>query len=462
MAQGLTNAYVSIGSPRTRSNITIPKDTRMIPLAIELNVNHRANFQWIACTHPEGSLYFLAESSQCLKIFTDEDVTNPTTRGLIEKAIDKLLRLAQRESISVVGTEIVLELKGKNQIGYYFVQSSSRSIFWLEDFDISEVVLLSLDGVTSLPQARTASLLRHNFGWFIIDFVLSLNTHLDGSRYHCGCFPDSNRVFALGNFMVELEYYVVYALGAILMRTFVTSKFLDFHGRVGARLSADQSVYMQEIRTLSGGFILLLFVMLSKVFFNAPAQYLSRFKEIMRDDQVSRVYLQIFIDRLNSDWKDVVLYSTVVLNANVAFLAVPGVVRGPDFNVSTTAQKCSFASLLLSICSVTVGLFLIRTDYFKLERENPKGGKFMKAINVRSLGILAASVVFGLPYTLLVWGMLFFTVAVLSSIFPDQSTIIIGCIPIAFITIWLMLEKDPTLEEDGGNSSKATSALEIV
>ncbi|KIJ26555.1 hypothetical protein M422DRAFT_55480 [Sphaerobolus stellatus SS14] len=93
-------------------------------------MNDTFNYQWTVCTHPEGSLYFLAESaSQSLKIFTDEDLTNPTIRNLVEEAIDALLQLAQSQSISISHTELVIELLATNQMGYYFVETPSRSVF---------------------------------------------------------------------------------------------------------------------------------------------------------------------------------------------------------------------------------------------------------------------------------------------------------------------------------------------
>ncbi|KIJ52665.1 hypothetical protein M422DRAFT_43489 [Sphaerobolus stellatus SS14] len=323
-------------------------------------MNDTVNYQWTACTHPEGSLYFLAESaSQSLKIFTDGDLTNATIRNLVETAIDALLQLAQSQSISISHTELVIELLATNLIGYYFVETPSRSVFWLRDFK--------------------ASLLRGNFGWFMHIMLSSTRiTHLDEFRYHCACYPHSDRVSSLGDITNELEYYVVYALGdvtasasgstspyskeelrdilsildvikAMFMRTFVTSKFLNFHGQAEARLSADQSVYMQEESAPT------------KLKFNLPNLVLAlgrrKLEETFIDDQVSRESWKTFVESLNSDWNAIVLYSTLILNANIAFLSVPGVIAtGP--NAPNIVQRCSNASILFSLGSGTTGLSL--------------------------------------------------------------------------------------------------------
>ncbi|KIJ52671.1 hypothetical protein M422DRAFT_776274 [Sphaerobolus stellatus SS14] len=193
--------------PRTRSSIHIPRNTRVIPQAIELESNGRAGYQRTVCTHPEGSIYFMAESTQRLKIFTDADLTNPKTLGLIEEATDQLLQRAHY-------------FQGNNEIGYYFVESSSRSVFWLGDVSTENArMLVSIDGVTSLPQIR---FLIEGVFWLVYSSYQAVEVErrsllMGGSRYHCACSPHSGRVLALGNVMVELENYVVYALGDIMM-----------------------------------------------------------------------------------------------------------------------------------------------------------------------------------------------------------------------------------------------------
>ena len=55
--------------------------------------------------------------------------------------------------------------------------------------------------------------------------------------------------------------------------------------------------------------------------------------------------------------------STVLLNANVAFLAIPNV--GTDNQTLTTAQIASYISIATSIGSILLGLLLIRHNRVK-------------------------------------------------------------------------------------------------
>ncbi|KIJ24963.1 hypothetical protein M422DRAFT_56181 [Sphaerobolus stellatus SS14] len=371
-------------------------------------MNDTVNYQWTVCTHPEGSLYFLAESaSQSLKIFTDGDLTNPTIRNLVETAIDALLQLAQSQSISISHTELVIELLATNLMGYYFVETPSRSVFWLRDFK--------------------ASLLRGNFGWFMHIMLSSTQiTHLDEFRYHCACYPHSDRVSSLGDITNELEYYVVYALGdvtasasgstspyskeelrdilsildlikakpyshyymslsgelnyslfiAMFMRTFVTSKFLNFHGQVGARLSADQSVYMQEDSAptkLKFNLPNLVLALGRLCFSFVSIRYRRKLEETFIGDQISRESWKLFVESLSSDWKAVVLNSALILNANIAFLAVPGVIA-TDPNTLDIIQAFSHVSIIFSFLSGIAGLFLYQLVTFRIgSYSNRKG-----------------------------------------------------------------------------------------
>ena len=91
-----------------------------------------------------------------------------------------------------------------------------------------------------------------------------------------------------------------------------------------------------------------------------------------------------FIGKLQTEWQEFVLYvrlssylwpslfeleiilqATVLLNANVAFLAIPSVDTGPY--VRDASQIVSYISVIASIGSVITGLLLIRQHRSKKE-----------------------------------------------------------------------------------------------
>ena len=55
----------------------------------------------------------------------------------------------------------------------------------------------------------------------------------------------------------------------------------------------------------------------------------------------------------------------MLLNANVAFLAIPSVDNGENQNVVTPAQISSYLSIITSVGSILLGLLLIRQHRVK-------------------------------------------------------------------------------------------------
>jgi hypothetical protein len=90
--------------------------------------------RWKPLAHPEGALYYY--DSTC-RIYTDADLSKPSTLSAIEAFADKLYNDARTDpNIDITSkTELVVEDIDENTCGYYFVEQDTRCIFWLERFD---------------------------------------------------------------------------------------------------------------------------------------------------------------------------------------------------------------------------------------------------------------------------------------------------------------------------------------
>ena len=123
---------------------------------------------------------------------------------------------------------------------------------------------------------------------------------------------------------------------------------------------------------------------LGPLFWNAPFVHLRGLEKIWIDGIITFIPWSSFIGKLQGEWQEFVLYvrtsfflprpqplnvdscllqATVLLNANVALLAIPTVVDG-DGNV-TSAQIASYLSVVASIGCILVGLLLIRQHRVK-------------------------------------------------------------------------------------------------
>ncbi|EIW77586.1 hypothetical protein CONPUDRAFT_145883 [Coniophora puteana RWD-64-598 SS2] len=144
-------------------------------------------------------------------------------------------------------------------------------------------------------------------------------------------------------------------------------RFFNFCGQIGARLDADQTVYYRDKRRRS-----ILLRIMSPFLFGAPDVHMKALKTIWMDQLVNHIPWKKFVDKLNDEWMGYTLYSTVILNSNVAFLALMNVSPQADQNApanapypQTPAQIASYVSTVASMGSVIVGLLLLRQNRTK-------------------------------------------------------------------------------------------------
>ena len=131
--------------------------------------------------------------------------------------------------------------------------------------------------------------------------------------------------------------------------------FLHFKGQHGARLTRVQSVRGKEkgLRTW-------LIKIFSPLLFGAPDTHLEGLEEVWLDREiVMKNSWKDLVEKLQGEWEQFVLFSTVLLNANVAFLALPNAdmkVGANAFPVEITCQ----VSIIASMGSIVIGLLLGR------------------------------------------------------------------------------------------------------
>jgi hypothetical protein len=86
--------------------------------------------------------------------------------------------------------------------------------------------------------------------------------------------------------------------------------------------------------------------------------------------------------------------ATVVLNANVAFLAIQSVDNNGAQNLNRSpAQISSYLSTLTSIGSIIIGLLLVKQNR----------AKFISRRKHESLGLETLAILYSLPYAMLIW-----------------------------------------------------------
>ena len=171
-------------------------------------------------------------------------------------------------------------------------------------------------------------------------------------------------------------------------------RFLYFHGQKMARLDKHQTVHDEPKRARS-----FFITLLSPLLFLAPEIHLQEIEKLWTDEIIIDAAWKAFVPKLLEEWQELILLvccrtasshqvtrtifqSTVMLSANVGFLAIPGVVMSTlNDNITSAsqvviftspAQIASYMSMEASVGSIVIGLLLVRHNRSK-QKEDPVG-----------------------------------------------------------------------------------------
>ena len=140
-----------------------------------------------------------------------------------------------------------------------------------------------------------------------------------------------------------------------------------------ARLNRNQSIHPERQRTL-------LMTIISPFLLYGAEVHLRKLREITIDSLVNENLWQDMLSQLIDEWKEFTLYvrsykshlpclwhilyfiiqATVLLNANVAFLAIQSVDSSGSMGHRSNAQRASYFSIVNSIGAIVLGLLLVR------------------------------------------------------------------------------------------------------
>jgi hypothetical protein len=216
------------------------------------------------------------------------------------------------------------------------------------------------------------------------------------------------------------ETGLVYHTASItrLLSFFAHWRFLYFHGQNSARLERHKTVYTNAAQERSW-----LITFLSPLLFLAPEVHLRDLEKLWTDEVIIETVWKSFMTKLLDEWGELILWSTVMLTANVGFLAIPGVVisnlnsnitQTSDLHIYTSAsQIVSCMSVEASVGSIVIGMLLVRHNRTK-QKEDPAGASTYLYQNThRFFGLEPMAIIFSLPWALLMWAMVMFSIALL-------------------------------------------------
>ncbi|KAN0131684.1 hypothetical protein V8E53_010526 [Lactarius tabidus] len=454
---------VSEQVPRYSKSVTVPRERRYYeiePLTTKFPhvTTHPKQGSpeadcapWIAATHPDGALYFYDEDR---RVFTDTDMHNPLLKYEMEDFYDCLQTIIRHGASTIPSNnyDLVLDIMrtedGRMQWSYYYACHETRCLFWLHLYDANHIIS-EVFCVTSPAHVKHRLEALYWVHWSLFPVVFNgrclqsaVYDELVGILSH-GCMDvmtsksstlpydvdTMQKMIKLVGKAKESEAGVEYHTASVtrLLSFFGKSrifrpssftderaylahwKFLYAHGQQHARLFKDQTIYSEEKPPRS-----LLITLLSPVLFLAPEVHLKEVEKLWTDEIIIETVWKSFMTKLLGEWEELVLWSTVMLTANVGFLAVPGVVISDINNNNltsasmlkifvSTSQIASSLSSLASVGSVVIGLLLSRHNRSK-QKEDPAGAAhYLYHHTHPRFGLEPLAIIFSLPWALLMW-----------------------------------------------------------
>ncbi|KAI0035427.1 hypothetical protein K488DRAFT_43208, partial [Vararia minispora EC-137] len=242
-------------------------------------------------------------------------------------------------------------------------------------------------------------------------------------------------------------------------------RFVHHHGQRCARLERTQSILRQGPADSSW-----LMRTFSLAFFLAPNAHLRDIRNVYVDGIILAPTWKRHIQKLQEEWQEFVLYATVMLNANVAFLSIPDVLIFPNNSPSpvqgsniqsylmplrSPAAIASYVSILFSAGSIVLGLMLIRHNRTRHRENAGEAVEYMDQLVTIWFGYEPLAILYSLPYALLMWAMASFLAAILiftlsSGEIATQITVATVFFVVTCLICWCTLQiwdKTMTLRE---------------
>ncbi|KAG1893726.1 uncharacterized protein F5891DRAFT_1065336 [Suillus fuscotomentosus] len=410
---------------------------------------------WEAHVHPEGALYFYHPGK---RVFTDTNVQDFLDD--LNNCADDLRALAESNNIDLTHIELTLQLgkhpnTGERVCSYYFADRVERTIFWLHKLDTEDL----FNGVRGVEE--------HSHICYVIQ-----------SQYwmHCELYPNNREEESQKGLLAELREIIVHASADVItsetslspfggedlskildlidhlkettskecgpysicviarfMRYFARAKFLNFCGQSCARLAADQSIYFTDDEHIVKSVISWIMELLC---FGAPHAQMKELRRVWVDKNTTSPRWKDFNDKLGREWVSITIYSTVMLTVDLTFLAVPSV------NADESQSVTIIAAYLATFC--VIGSLVVS---ILLAGQNRKYGNvsadtavvFLTRMTNSIFGEKALAILHGLPFALLMWGMIFFLIAFSSLVFKSTSDILRGIVGCGLLIIILLI-----------------------
>ncbi|KAG2741666.1 hypothetical protein P692DRAFT_20905832, partial [Suillus brevipes Sb2] len=388
---------------------------------------------WTAFVHPEGARYFMNQEK---RTFTETNICEPDICEDIEYYMECLLDELRRTieegnlTLNMEQVDLVVEPKtfGSDLVVccYYFANHRDRCLFWLDDFNPKNIIS-ECKSVQSLSHIRLAIEAQYWRHWDLFPSLCPVTkdivNELKDMLIHATCADHLTSLQSSAAFDATIlkdhlsvvdsitvpstladqslrRGHAAIVIGRI-MYTFTHNHFVNYHGEDCVRLMLEQSVHGWQYKPSP------LMVILAPLLFFDPVAQVQELHKVFVDEVACTTRWNSFSSNLNGQLQDSNLLATVLLNANVGFLAIGSV----DLNGRSPIQVASYMSLVVSMGSIILDLLLVSHNRTMGRSEPLLAECFLSELHDQKYGLEKLAITYSLPKALLIWGMVIFFAA---------------------------------------------------
>lgn len=452
---------------RYNSRPTVEKVPSVFKLSkMELEYNSEAHdlAGWKTFVHPEGDRYFFHPTH---KIYTRTNLYDAELFYHIQCYADQLLAAMRSEPDMPDDVECVIQLDpaqdySEEIIGqytqawdclYYLVHHRQRVLFWVSECAPTNM-RETIDGVTDpahikyvveehywrhielYPEPRPMDLSLVNE---CVDMIA--HASYDNITSLCSTVPYNNDQLRQQLTLIKsfenssnIGGYSMCVIGR-MMNVFTHEKYINFVGQPCARLSRNQAVYAKEHRRRPP-----LINIFSLLLFSAPEAHLKGLESLWTDEVVWEAPWKAFVQKLQREWHEFILYSALLLVANAIVLTIPTVDNGFTSHRSPVQILC-YTSSVCSLAAIFLG-FLVSRQYRSNNRETALGA--LTHLKAHSNGLETLSIIYSLPHVGFMWGIITLFSALSCMFFVgttwlSRATMLVVEVIVVSLIIWCLI-----------------------
>ncbi|GAV99516.1 hypothetical protein LENED_000976 [Lentinula edodes] len=382
------------------------------PMTTSFELGKAIPMGWEKMIHPEGACYYVYQNG---RYYTDANIMDSLTKDRIMVCIsdfDDFIRSRGIQLSSRANTVLNLRIdEGKTDkytCEYYIANHATRSVFWLDTVDADSFsVWWEVKGVTSSTHIEHA--------------VASLYW------YHCHLYPHSYNLSVEA--VDELRDILLHCIGDTITSSTSTVPY-------NISDLKDMMLLLNNIRknpATGGGVSAYSRIM---YIFNL---YYGILSNLWVDGLVHEAAWADFVGKMNEEWQQLILFNTVLLNANVAFLAIQSIDNSSDSPGRSPAQIASFLSIVASFGSIILGLVLARKHRAKAKDTAEDAAKFLNSWERNRLGVASLAILYSVPYALLLWGVLCFLVAFSFMCYSNSDALVLSIMSSSWFVVAILV-----------------------